>query len=294
VSGDGAPSAAYRGASADAIQGHYDVGNDFYALWLDPSRTYSCALWEGEDDDLESAQRRKLDYLAEGARATGAARVLDVGCGWGSMMRRLLERHGVGQVVGLTLSQAQADDVSAALGERCQVRLENWLDHAPEAPYDAIVSIGAFEHFAAFGIGAAERIESYREFFSRCRSWLPPGGRLALQTIVKGNNVRLDRRMTRELLFVIDRIFPESELPWPAEMIEASARQLELISIRNDAGHYARTCAEWLARLEASREAAEALVGAETVADYARYLRASVDAFTRHHVGLMRVFFERV
>ncbi|HEX7278718.1 MAG TPA: cyclopropane-fatty-acyl-phospholipid synthase family protein [Solirubrobacterales bacterium] len=284
---------AYRGASAAAIQGHYDVGNEFYALWLDPSRTYSCALW-GEGDDLEAAQMRKLDYLAAGARAEGARRVLDVGCGWGSMMRRLLDRHGVERTVGLTLSEAQAEQVAAELGERCEVRLENWSDHEPEQPYDAIVSIGAFEHFADFGIGAEERIASYREFFSRCRAWLPPGGRLALQTIVKGANVRLDRRMTRELLFVIDRIFPESELPWPAEMIEASTRELELISLCNDAEHYRRTCAAWLAQLEAKREAAEALAGADVVEDYARYLQASVDAFERRHVGLVRVVFEKV
>jgi cyclopropane-fatty-acyl-phospholipid synthase len=284
----------YRGASPEAIQGHYDLSDAFYALWLDPGRTYSCALWESEDDDLERAQERKLDYLAVGARAGGAGRVLDVGCGWGSMMRRLREQHRVEHVVGLTLSVAQADHAISVLDADCEVRLENWRDHDPEAPYDAIVSIGAFEHFAAFGIGAAERVASYREFFDCCQEWLLPGGRLALQTIVKGNNVRLDRQMTRELLFVIDRIFPESELPWPAEMIEASTRRLEMLSLRNDPDHYARTCGEWLCRLRDRRAEAVELVGEPVVVDYERYLQACVDAFTRNHVGLMRVVFERV
>src|SRR5688500_8349804 len=100
--------AVNRGASAEAIQYHYDVGNGFYQLWLDADLNYSCAMWH-ENDTLEEAQLRKLDHHIAAARAQGGARVLDIGCGWGSLMRRLVEHHGVDRAVGLTLSAQQAD-----------------------------------------------------------------------------------------------------------------------------------------------------------------------------------------
>lgn len=289
----------YQGASAEAIQSHYDRGNEFYALWLDPTRTYSCALWDGEDDTLHAAQERKLDYLATGARAPGAGRVLDVGCGWGGMLRHLVERHEVSTVVGLTLANEQAAYVRSWADERYDVRVENWIDHTPSprdgaAPYDAIVSVGAFEHFADFGMTRAARIDAYRQFFARCREWLPVGGRLALQTNIKGNNVRMDRQTVRDLLFIVDQIFPESELPWASEILEASERLFDVVSVRNDADHYARTCQEWLDGLLANRAAAEELVGEQRVADYERYLRASVNGFRDRHLGLARLVFDRI
>jgi len=284
----------YQGASAEAIQSHYDRGNDFYALWLDETRSYSCALWDGADDTLLAAQERKLDYLATGANAPGAARVLDVGCGWGGMLRRLVERHGVSEVVGLTLANEQAAHIRSWADGRYDVRVENWVDHSPPTPYDAIVSIGAFEHFADFGMTRSARIEAYRRFFERCHDWLPRGGRLALQTNVKGNNVRMDRRTVKDLLFIVDHIFPESELPWASEILEASERRFDLVSVRNDADHYARTCQEWLDRLVANRTTAESLVGEQRVADYERYLRASVNGFRDRHLGLARLVFDRV
>ncbi len=283
----------YSGASAAAIRHHYDVGNDFYRLWLDPTRSYSCALWEGEDDTLHAAQLRKLDYMADGAAAPGRARVLDVGCGWGGLLRRLVEHHGVAHVTGLTLSQAQADHIGTWADGRYDVRVENWADHKPERPYDAIVSIGAFEHFADFGMTRAARIAAYRRFFACCHAWLPPGGRLALQTNVKGNNVRMDRQTVRDLLFIVDRIFPESELPWPSEILEAAERRFDAVTVRNDADHYARTCACWLDGLVAHRDQAVELVGEQVVRDYERYLSAAADAFRKRHLGLMRIVFER-
>lgn len=283
----------YAGASSAAIQQHYDVGNAFYALWLDSSMTYSCALWEGADS-LEDAQLRKLDYLIEVAGAVGARRVLDVGCGWGSLLERLVERHGVEHAVGLTLSGAQAEAVAAKQDARLDVRVENWIEHEPEEPYDAIISIGAFEHFARFGLPRHERVASYRRFFTSCRRWLKPGGRLALQTNAKGNNVRLDRATIAELRFVAEKIFPESELPWASEVLESSEKVLEVVSVRNDPDHYARTCAAWRERLHANRERAAELVGAETVEAYHRYLDATVKHFRRRHLGLLRIAFERV
>ncbi len=284
----------YRGSSPEAIQHHYDLSNDFFALWLDPSRTYSCALWDGPADTLDGAQARKLDFLAIGARASGARHVLDIGCGWGSMLRRLVEHHGVAHATGLTLSNAQQDYLLARGDGRLDVRVENWADHQPDAPYDAIISIGAFEHFADFGMTRTARVAAYRHFFERCRDWLPPGRRLAVQSITNGNNTRLDRKMTRDLLFIVDRIFPESQLPWPSEMLEASERCFDVVQIRNDPEDYARTCREWLAGLTAKRDAAQQLVGNEVVAEYERYLRTAVEAFAKRHIGLMRVVFEGV
>lgn len=284
----------YQGASPAAIQHHYDLGNEFFALWLDPTRTYSCALWDGDGDTLELAQLRKLDHLAEGARAPAAARVLDVGCGWGSMLRRLVEHHDVGHVTGLTLSLSQAEHVATWTDARYDVRVENWADHKPAQPYDAIISIGAFEHFADLSMTRQDRVEAYRRFFAACRDWLPHGGRLALQTITKGNNVRLDRQVTRDMLFVIDQIFPESELPWTSEAIEASERLFDVVSVRNDAKHYARTCQCWLDELRAHRDHVVETQGEQVFADYERYLRSSVDVFDRRHVGLVRMILERV
>ncbi|MCD0448231.1 cyclopropane-fatty-acyl-phospholipid synthase family protein [Actinocorallia sp. API 0066] len=283
----------YRGASAVAIEHHYDLGNDFFALWLDDSLTYTCALWE-PGDDLESAQRRKLEYLAEGAGATGAARVLDVGCGWGSMLRHLVEREGVAHATGLTLSRAQVADMAAWTDARYDVRVENWADHRPARPYDAVISIGAFEHFARHGMNRAERLAAYRAFFSACRDWLPPGGRLALQTNIVGNAGPLPRRELREMLFIIERIFPESVIPPLSEVVEAAEKLFDVVTVRNDPGHYALTTQAWHDRLAARRAEAEALVGERAVADYLHYLSASARHFRGRYLGLARLVLERV
>ncbi|MHC5729130.1 MAG: class I SAM-dependent methyltransferase, partial [Nostoc sp.] len=113
------------GASAEAIQHHYDAGNDFYQLWLDPTITYSAALWE-ENDTLESAQIRKLDYHINQARVSNANRVLDVGCGWGSTLKHLVDVHNVKQAVGLTLSNGQAERISLFQHPQIEVRVESW------------------------------------------------------------------------------------------------------------------------------------------------------------------------
>jgi cyclopropane-fatty-acyl-phospholipid synthase len=283
----------YQGASAEAIRSHYDLSNEFYRLWLDPEMVYSCALWDGPADTLQDAQHRKLDYLITGASAAGASRVLDVGCGWGGMLRRLVGTHGVGYGVGLTLSQAQADLMAADPNDQIEIRVENWADHQPDAPYDAIVSVGAFEHFADFGLNRVGKVAAYREFFARCRDWLPPGGRLALQTNVKGNNTKLSRQSVRDLLFMADIIFPQSEMPWLSEILEASERLLDVVLMRNDPDHYARTCRLWRDGLLARRDEAVSLVGQQAVADYDRYLAAAADGFDKRHLGLVRVILER-
>lgn len=285
-----AETAAYGGASSAAIQHHYDLSNAFFALWLDPSMTYSCAFWEGDTEPLEVAQVRKLDYLLDAAHLPSRARVLDVGCGWGSLARRAVERHGVEKVVGLTLSVAQAK-ACPSLGDAFEVRVENWVDHETAEQYDAVVSIGAFEHFARFGVPRSERVRSYRAFFERCHQLLKPKAYLSLQTISKGGNNRLSRQTVRDMRFVIDHVFPESELPWFAEILEASQGLFELMRARNDPDHYARTCHAWRDNLLRESDRAAREVGEATVRDYLRYLGSSAAAFDRGHLGLLRLSF---
>ena len=283
----------YAGASAPAIQHHYDLDPRFFALWLDSSLTYSCALWEGAET-LEAAQARKLDHMIAGAGVAHGGRVLDVGCGWGSLMERLVGRYPSVEAVGLTLSASQARWVAERALPRCTVRLENWTAHESSSPYSAIISVGAFEHFAQEGLSRQARVDAYRQFFDRCHRLLGAGGRLALQTNGKGNNVHLDRSTVAELRFICDTIFPESELPWLSEIVQASERLFELRGFRNDPEHYARTCAEWHRRLRANRERAVELVGEAVVQDYERYLGSTVGHFERGHLALFRLFFERV
>lgn len=165
----------YQGASSDAVRHHYDIGTEFYRLWLDTSLTYSCALW-ADGDDLDRAQQRKLDYLIAKAHITGAERVLDIGCGWGSLMRGIANRHERARITGLTLSRDQYDYVRTHAADRIDVRLEHWNAHRPDHRYDAIFCIGALEHFVRFGLSRQERTAAYRAFFAHCHRMLHPGG----------------------------------------------------------------------------------------------------------------------
>ncbi|MCW7539730.1 cyclopropane-fatty-acyl-phospholipid synthase family protein [Aquabacterium sp. A7-Y] len=283
------PSDAGRGASAEAIRHHYDVGNAFYRLWLDPTGSYSCALWETGEDALEQAQVRKLEHHIRESGAPGAARVLDIGCGWGGLLQRLVQQHGVGCAVGLTLSEAQAAFVTAQHLPGVEVRLENWLDHRPEAPYGAIVSIGAFEHFARHGLSRQQKVETYRRFFRHCHDWLEPGGGMSLQSIVYG------WAGSKEFCsFFDEEIFPESDLPRLGEIFDSLDGLFEVVRLRNDREHYERTLSQWRQRLRARRAEAVALVGEATVVRYEKYFQLCMIGFHVGSMGLARLSLRRL
>jgi cyclopropane-fatty-acyl-phospholipid synthase len=282
-----------RGASAESIQHHYDVGNTFYSLWLDESMTYSCALWQGDDDCLAAAQARKVDHLAALAGAGRGHRVLEIGCGWGSTMQRLVTEHGADHVTGLTLSEAQARWVGELEDPRLDVRVQDWADFVADAPYDAAISIGAMEHFVKFGWDRSKKVAAYRRFFQKCYESLKPGAGLALQTIGKGH-VPLDEQGLKETLFIMQHIFPESDPPRLAEILHAAEKLFEVKSVVNHREHYARTCAAWLDQLRANSAAAAEIAGPEKVAAYETYLEASIRQFELGHANLYRIQLSRV
>ena len=282
------------GASASAIRAHYDAGDAFYALFLDSTLTYSCALFDSPGLSLGAAQRAKIDWHLDHAGVGAGARLLDIGCGWGGLLERAVWERNAAHAIGLTLSAAQATHVRATAPPRVDVRQEGWADHAPASYYDAITSIGAFEHFAHAGLDRAARVNAYRAFFARCAAWLAPGGRLSIQTIAYPR--RFDRAAYDASdygAFVRDRIFPQSDLPELSEILEAADDALEPEIVRNDRRHYATTARHWLARLRARRDEAMALVGGQRVADMERYFRISIGAFEIGNLLLLRIGFRK-
>jgi cyclopropane-fatty-acyl-phospholipid synthase len=275
-----------RGASAPEVQAHYDIGDAFYALWLDPERVYSAAMWR-PDLDLAAAQRAKLAWHAQEAAVGPGSRVLDIGCGWGAFLDHAVRVAGATRAVGLTLSPSQAAATRARQVPGVEVHEEGWDTHRG-TDYDAVVSVGAMEHFVRPEFEPAQRIAVYRAFFGACHAALRPGGRLSLQTIAYADfpGGTLDP-------FITERIFPGSDLPRLAELAEAHLGTFRLVRLRNDPQDYAQTCTVWAERLATRRAEAEALVGPERVRDFLRYLKMSAAGFRSGALDLLRMSFER-
>jgi cyclopropane-fatty-acyl-phospholipid synthase len=282
-----ASTTTYAGLEPQA-EGHLDAAStDFYRLWLDPTLTYSCALFnDGEDATaLDAAQLRKLDFHIERSRAIGQARLLDIGCGWGSLLHRAVTTHGVRKAVGLTLNAAQAEWAARTGDPRIEVRHENWWDHAPVMPYDAIVSVAAFEAFARPGMTFAERVEAYRSFFGRCHDWLRPGGHLSLQTLGFDDPWGIDGDNEPRLPYGV---------PTPAALARSASRLFKIVEFRNYSSDSVRTLRAWLSRLQAARPAAVAVAGEAVVRQYEHVLRSALMTFRWDKLHLYRLTLCRV
>jgi cyclopropane-fatty-acyl-phospholipid synthase len=275
------------GSTADEIRSHYS-GNRFFGLWLDRTMSYSCAMFR-DGDSFEDAQTRKLDYHIDNVRLSEGASLLDIGCGWGGVLARTAERYPGVRGTGITIAAEQVDYVEKLKIPNAQAFQVSWLEFQPREEYDAIISIGAFEHFGRVGVSASQKLSGYRHFFELCHKWLKPGGRFSLQTVAYGNMHPSDQSK-----FLNTEIFPRSELPTLAELSEASRGLFEIKTLRNDRLDYVETNRRWLRGLKQHRHEAELLVGPKKVKDYLDYLRLSVIGFHIGNSDLLRISFDRI
>lgn len=262
------------------VQAHYDLSDEFFALFLDPTRTYSCAYFEPENLSLEEAQLAKVDLSLGKLGLQPGMTLLDIGCGWGTTIVRALEKHDT-NVVGLTLSRNQQAHVQRRLDEHPSPRhkrvlLQGWEQF--DEKVDRIVSIGAFEHFGR---------DRYPDFFKMAYEALPDDGVMLLHTIIKPSDEEFAERglpltMTkiRFMKFIMDEIFPGGDLPQAKGVIEHAERAgFTVKRVQQLRLHYARTLDTWAAALESRRDEAIAIQSVEVYDRYMKYLTGCADLF---------------
>ncbi len=263
------------------VRHHYDVSDDFYALWLDPRRVYSCAYYREGAMSLAQAQEAKLDHICRKLMLRPGERFLDVGAGWGGLLLWAAERYGV-DATGITLSRNQHAHVNELIerrGLRGRVRmlLLDYRALPEDEPFDKIASIGMFEH-----VGRA-RLPAY---FAKLRRLLRPGGLLLNHGITAGGtrNAELGAGIGD---FVERYIFPGGELVHVSQVLAAMAGQgLEGLDTENLRPHYARTLWAWSDALEAQLDSARRLTDERTVRAYRLYLAGSAIGFERGWMAL--------
>ncbi len=257
-----------------AVQYHYDVSNDFYALWLDRNMVYSCAYFEHSDDDLETAQIHKLNYLCRKLRLKPGEHLLDFGCGWGGLITHAAQQYGV-HAVGITLSERQFEWTQRRiqhlrLSDRCEVRLQDYRDLNQHGAYDKLASIGMIEH-----VGEATLPEYFRQAFRLLR----PGGVFLNAGIGRAGGARpIDGKPA----FTDRYIFPDGELvPIGSVLTQAEQAGFEVQDVENLRTHYALTLRHWLHRLEAQADAAKRIAGETKYRMWRLYLAGSAYYFQK-------------
>ncbi len=273
-----------RRHDAEAIRYHYDVSNDFYALWLDKRMVYSCAYFRSGAEDLDAAQEQKLDYICRKLRLQPGDRFLDIGCGWGGLVIHAAEKFGA-SATGITLSENQhalaAERIRAAgLQDRCTVLLQDYRDVPGEGVFDKIASVGMFEHVG---------LKNLPLYFGAIHRLLADGG------VAMNDGITAVDTESREIglgvgAFVDKYVFPHGELPHLSLVAkEMSAAGLEIVDIETLRLHYARTLHEWSRRLEANLDAARAHAGDKRTRIWRLYLAGSAHAFERNWVTIHQV-----
>ena len=276
------------------VQAHYDLSDEFFRLFLDPSQTYSCAYFTRPNMTLEQAQRAKVDLALGKLGLKPGMTLLDIGCGWGSTMRRAVERYHV-DVIGLTLSRNQAahvqmmfDDMEDPRAKR--VMLKGWEQF--NEPVDRIVSIGAFEHFGP---------DRYDDFFEMAYEALPGGGVMLLHTITSltalemiENNLPITDELVDFTRFIIREIFPGGWTPAIDQVTTHAERAgFTLTKQQSLQPHYAKTLDVWADNLRSNRDDAITLQGEEMYERYMKYLTGCAQLFRDTYIDVNQFTLEK-
>lgn len=267
---------------SEAISHHYDVSNDFYRLVLGPSLTYSCAVFRDADDTLEQAQENKYELICRKLGLRPGMRLVDIGCGWGGMVLHAARHHGV-EAVGVTISQNQVELAKervgdAGLTDRVEIRLEDYRE-IDDGPFDAISSIGMFEHVGMKRLG---------DYFHKVRDLLAPGGRLMNHAISRTEPQRRTRMQPRG--FINRYVFPDGELHEVGRVISSlHDAGLDVRHMENLREHYALTLRRWVANLEANWDAAVAEAGEPRAKIWRLYMAGSAVMFERDNLHIDQV-----
>ena len=254
-----------------AIAYHYDVSNDFYSLWLDERMVYSCAYFRSPDDDLDTAQTNKLDHICRKLRLQPGQRMLDIGCGWGGLLIYAAQEYGV-EGIGITLSEPQAELANSRIADaclegRCRVEIRDYREMGEEESFDALVSVGMFEH-------VGERL--LPEYFGQACRLLRPGGLFMNHGIAH----TVTDREPRGRSFTQTYVFPDGELvPISVSLKAAEEAGFEVRDVESLREHYARTLRHWVRRLEKRHEEALQFVSEPVYRVWRLYMSGSAHGF---------------
>lgn len=271
-----------RERDAEAIRYHYDVSNEFYGAWLDPGMVYSCAYFENGDEDLATAQVKKIDHILNKIGLQPGHTLLDIGCGWGALVIRAARRYGA-KCVGITLSENQTrlarEQVErAGLKDQVEIRLQDYRD--VDGQFDRITSVGMFEHV---GIGHLP------EYFARIHRLLADGG------VVMNHGITTTDVQNRATPygggeFIDQYVFPHGELAHLSTVIRTMQEGgLEVRDVENLRGHYAKTCAIWTDNFENNAEQIKKLTDPKRFRIWHVYLAGCAYAFAHDWISLYQI-----
>jgi len=281
-----------RARDLAAVRFHYDVGNEFYALWLDRRLVYSCAYFGTAESTLDAAQEAKLDLICRKLGLQPGMRLLDIGCGWGSLVVFAAERYGV-EATGITLSAAQAEWAATdirrrGLGDRARVMVRDYRDLDELGPFDAVASVGMFEHVGR---------ERLAEYFAAALGAVRPGGLFlnhGIATTVTDGLLRRRWLRFRDGGFLGRYVFPDGELVGVEDAVAFARRAgFELVDVQSLRPHYALTLKAWVERLEASADTARTLVGEEVYRTWRLYMAAARGGFEEGSLDVAQLLLAR-
>lgn len=271
-----------REKDAEAIRYHYDVSNDFYKLWLDENMVYSCAYFENGDEDLDTAQLKKIDHILKKIRVRPGDKLLDIGCGWGALAIRAAEKFGA-KCVGITLSEnqyalARERVERAGLCDRVEIRLQDYRD--VKGSFDRITSVGMFEHVG---------LKNLTAYFSKINSLLTPDG-VVMNHGITSTATNNGGTPYGGGDFIQKYVFPNGELVHIGEVLKTmQLGGLEALDIENLRHHYARTCTKWAENFEANADTIKRTTDDKRFRIWRVYLAGCAHAFSQDWISLYQV-----